>query len=291
MNTDFNTWLPVSVFYRRAEYKKLIRDGIRPLLGSLGEKELTGGCICSFSPVQGSNLRLNILLHDREKEAVLDQLHRELSDFLIEYPSESEPAVYPLKGFLRPFPNNSIQYNLHDHPSPSPAELLRFRMGFSALLLDFFSLYDQDEETLVYFLFCSVLYLQEAMAGCYNLSEQDFLRVLRGNANIDMEKQNAWSHFFSENKELMLETFYHDTQNREGSDAYMAAPGLKQCFHSVVRATQKEGADTGSVVAALTGIILQHLDLPADAMPLIHHLFAECLQYKDQPGKQQRGNE
>lgn len=280
MDTPYNTWLCASLFYNNAEFDKLIYSGLMPLISSMEDQEMIKGFLCSLNSVQGNNLRLAVLLHDDKKEEALDLFHFVVNRFFEDYPSVNKYIGYPLKGFLRPFPNNSVQYNLYDNPSLLPAEVINFRIGYSQFIFDFFSANDVDEETVIFFLLCSVLYMMRVMAERSDAFKSEVMRPVDDWSVSNEERRMVYEHFFQENKELLLKAYLAISRNDAQSDVFKSAMETKKCFGRFMMDGHNLDLDTGSVVSSLNSLMLSQLDLGAEALNVVYYTIGRCMKYK-----------
>ena len=277
MDAPYNTWLCASLFYNDAEFDKLIYSGLMPLVSSLKERGMMRDYICSLNSVQGNNLRLSVLLHDNKKEEALDRFHFVLNRFFEDFPSANKHIEYPLKGFLRPFPNNSIQYNLYDNPSSLPAELMNFRIGYSQFIFDFFSANAVDEETVIFFLLCSVLYMMRVMAERSDTFKSEVMKPVDDWAVPGEERRRVYEHFFQENKELLLKAYLAISRNDAQSDVFKNAMETKACFRRFI--VDEHNLDL-AVVSSLNRLMLYQLDLGAEALNVVYYTIRQCVKYK-----------
>ena len=280
MDTPYNTWLCASLFYNNAEFDKLIYSGLMPLINSLEDQEMIKGFLCSLNSVQGNNLRLSVLLHDDKKEEALDRFHFVVNRFFEDYPSVNKQIGYPLKGFLRPFPNNSVQYNLYNNPFATSVDVMNFRMDYSQFMFDFFSANAADEETVIFFLLCSVLYMMQVVAERSDTFRCEVMKPVDDWAVPGEDRRMLYDHFFQENKDLLLETYRAVSRNDERSEVFKSVVETKKCFRRFVMDGHNLDLDAGSVVSSLNSLMLSQLDLGAAASHAIYYIIGQCMKYK-----------
>jgi len=250
------------------------------LISSLEDQEMIKGCLCSLNSVQGNNLRLSVLLHDDKKEEALDRFHFVVSRFFEDYPSVNKQIGYPLKGFLRPFPNNSVQYNLYNNPLTMSSDLINFRMDYSQFMLDFFSANVVDEETVIFFLLCSVLYMMQVVAERSDTFKSEVMKPVDDWAVPSEDRRMLYDHFFQGNRDLLLETYQAVSRNNAGSEVFKSAAETKKCLRRFVMDGHNLDLDAGSVVSSLNSLMLSQLDLGAEALHAIYYMIGQCRKYK-----------
>ena len=280
MDTPYNTWLCASLFYNNAEFDKLIYSGLMPLINSLEDQEMIKGFLCSLNSVQGNNLRLSVLLHDDKKEEALDRFHFVVNRFFEDYPSVNKQIGYPLKGFLRPFPNNSVQYNLYNNPLATSADVMNFRMDYSQFMFDFFSANAADEETVIFFLLCSVLYMMQVVAERSDTFRCEVMKPVDDWAVPGEDRRMLYDHFFQENKDLLLETYRAVARDDAGSEVFKSVVETKKSFRRFVMDGHNLDLDAGSVISSLNSLMLSQLDLGAAASHAIYYIIGQCMKYK-----------
>lgn len=97
----------ISVFYTRSLWNNLLVHVIEPFI-LLHQKDIKYWCIY-FSSTQGEHITLAIMGTD---DAVLKKNFLETADnFLTLNLSEKNAIEFPLKGFFKDYPNNSIQFD------------------------------------------------------------------------------------------------------------------------------------------------------------------------------------
>ena len=280
MDTPYNTWLCASLFYNNAEFDKLIYSGLMPLINSLEDQEMIKGFLCSLNSVQGNNLRLSVLLHDDKKEEALDRFHFVVNRFFEDYPSVNKQIGYPLKGFLRPFPNNSVQYNLYNNPLATSADVMNFRMDYSQFMFDFFSANAADEETVIFFLLCSVLYMMQVVAERSDTFRCEVMKPVDDWAVPGEDRRMLYDHFFQENKDLLLETYRAVARDDAGSEVFKSVVETKKSFRRFVMDGHNLDLDAGSVISSLNSLMLSQLDLGAEDSHAIYYIIGQCMKYK-----------
>jgi hypothetical protein len=282
VNNVYYTWLCASVFYNDVEYKKLFCSGVIPLIHDLTKQKLMKGCICSLNSVQGNNVRLCVLIHEREKNQALDRFHFGLSTFLSDSPSPNKDIDYPLKEFLKPFPNNSIQYNLYEKPSSESSPAIDFQKVYSAIIFDFFSKNDFSGEASFTLLLLSILYVEETIAKTMNESIYDLIKVCDQYNVNNGDKRTSYELFFQENKNIFLESFLNLFQATAQANTMIDPVHIKKYFKSYFGDAFNSKLKTRSFISSLTDLILYQLDLTSEILDLIYFIIKRCIQNENE---------
>ncbi len=105
--------LTVSIFYNQEEWHILNTAFIIPLLDSLdkGNDNLQFNIL--LNSLNGSNVKLILLLPDDDFEDCKHLIDSKLRFFLSHNPSAPVSLSFPLKGFFMDFPNNTYWYNIY----------------------------------------------------------------------------------------------------------------------------------------------------------------------------------
>jgi hypothetical protein len=195
------------VFCQDSGFRDLISNGIGPLLTNFEESAAISAFTIALNSQQGANLRISLLVDDRMKEAVLDEFHESISNYLLLHPSVDIQTVYPINGFLMPFENNSIQYNLFDASLEGSNLLLGVENAFSTVILKFFSENDMGTESLFYLLFLTIACALKAISNHSAQRHTDPADLIAKAFGITTTLSPESRQFLKENEKFIISEF------------------------------------------------------------------------------------
>lgn len=208
----------ISIFHEKDSWKKIIANCIKPFFAEQIAKKTVEPVFVSLNNYQGDNIRLVFKCLGEHKELIADQMHDEFSLYLSLNPStHTAESNYLGKEFFMDFPNDSLQYNLFDTDSEHIAH--QFRLLISKKIIDFFSIEDFDDSSILSLLVHLLSSFLSAWEEAYNETisskiEQIILEIRHKNSDTflnDILLQGE--EIFKENAEVLMDIYHDAIQN------------------------------------------------------------------------------
>lgn len=107
-------WLKTSLFYDRQCIGDLFKNGIKPFLSIVIEKELIQGYTIELSSVGGEHVKFSLLTNQDNAQALAKCVDHHFKAYFLKKPASKKQLDDTFHDIFSRFPPNTIQYGLYD---------------------------------------------------------------------------------------------------------------------------------------------------------------------------------
>jgi hypothetical protein len=246
-------------------------------LKQFGESVAISTFKVALNSQQGANLRISLLVDDSRKEAILEEFHDSISKYLLGHPSQDINTMYPINGFLMPFDNNSIQYNLFDASINGSSILWGVENAFSSVILDFFSENDVGTESLFYLLFLSLSITLKTISNHSALRHIDpvelIAKAFRTNAILSLQCRQ----FLRDNEKFITSEFSEIMVYSNQASNYEFLKNLANEARKLVGVQNGSAYDSIALLATMGVALSRQLGVTEKSLYFVAETIYACL--------------
>jgi len=210
-----NILLNFVFYYNQNQWGFFLKKHLAHLIKLILEIDKNAEYIIYLSRYRGENIQLNVLAKSSARLPIIDLISQKTNIFFKKFPSAKKRVRYPLNGFFKDFPVNSIQYNLKSNSlNNSFSQLTAFNADphkiLNKIIFSCLTKKEINEETIFLVNYYLHVALVKVLLSTYQWNGKAVLEEIVQKIKSPDEVQEKWSKQLLNENESILTAIIRD---------------------------------------------------------------------------------